>query len=44
MSDREAMDYIHDILDGREWDSDTLSEVVEILRETGRDVRDLGDE
>lgn len=38
--DVQALNDIHKILDGEEWDSDTLDKIVEIVRETGREVRD----
>ena len=38
--DLEALNDIHELLDGKEWDSDTLNNIAEIIRETGREVRD----
>ena len=45
--DIEALNAIHQLLDGKEWDTDTLDQIAEVLRETGREVRGLdynGDE
>lgn len=40
LSDTEAMVRIHALLDGTEWDSDTASDIAEVLRETGRTIRE----
>jgi hypothetical protein len=42
--DREAMDGIQAALSGREWNSDTLSEVAEIVRRTGREIAEVGED
>jgi hypothetical protein len=42
-SDKDAMDAIHRLLDGREWSPDTLDEIANIVRQTGREVRDSGE-
>lgn len=39
-SDKSAMDAIAALMDGKEWDSDTSSAIAELVRETGRHVRD----
>lgn len=39
-----ALDHIQDQLDGVEWDADTLERIADIVRETGREVRDLSEE
>jgi hypothetical protein len=39
-----AMDGIQAALSGRQWDSDTMSEVAEIVRRTGREVMDVGED
>lgn len=39
-SDTEAMNQIHQILDAQEWDADTADKIAEIVRDTGREVRD----
>ena len=41
LSPDEALDQIRDLLDGQEWDAETLNHVAEIVRETGREIRDL---
>lgn len=38
--DLEALNDIHSLLDGTEWDSDTLEQIADILRETGREIRE----
>ena len=38
--DLDALDDIHHILDGTEWGSDTLEQIAEIIRETGRKIRE----
>jgi hypothetical protein len=39
-TDKEALDRIAAMLDGTEWDSDTMSRVADIVMSTGRTVRD----
>lgn len=39
--DRIALETIHRILDGKEWNSDTMSLVADQVRITGRIVRDV---
>ena len=41
--DREALDSIQRALSAREWDSDTLSVVAEIVRRSGREIADVRD-
>lgn len=43
LDDKTAMDRIHALLDGTEWDSDTVSEIADIIEFTGRDIRDPDD-
>jgi hypothetical protein len=38
--DLEALNDIRLLLSGKEWDSDTLSAVAEIIRETGREIKE----
>ena len=38
--DLEALEDIHKLLDGTEWDTDTLLAIAEIVRETGRKIRE----
>lgn len=38
-----ALDSIQRALSGREWDSDRLSEVAEIVRRSGREIADVED-
>ncbi len=37
--DSAAVDLIHQSLDGREWDSDTLDDISQIIKNTGRPIR-----
>jgi hypothetical protein len=39
--DRDALDAIAKLLSGNEWDSGTLDDVANIVRSTGRVIRDL---
>jgi len=41
ISDERAMDLIQDLLDGKEWNSDTLDHVANAVRATGRCINDL---
>ncbi len=41
--DNGAMVQIHELLDGKEHNSDTLAQIVEIVANTGREVRDVDD-
>ncbi len=43
-SDESALDDIAALMSGQEWTADTACEVAGIVRETGREVRDLIDE
>lgn len=43
MSDWKALNEIHDLMDGREWNVDTLNSIAEIVRQTGREIRDVED-
>ena len=38
--DAGALDAIHALLDGREWDSDTADDIAAIVRATGREIRE----
>lgn len=38
--DLEALNEIHTILDGKEWGSDTLEDIAEVIRGTGREIRE----
>jgi hypothetical protein len=40
-TDKRAMDLIQDLLDGKEWNSDTLNHIANAVRATGRFVDDL---
>jgi len=40
MTDSEALDAIHEILDGCEWSADTLDEIAYIIRQTGRPINE----
>jgi hypothetical protein len=40
MSDQQSLDAIHAILDKTEWDADMLDSIADIVRQTGREVRD----
>lgn len=40
LDDKTAMDRICALLDGTEWDSDTASDIADIVQFTGRNVRD----
>jgi len=39
--DRLALDRVAGLLDGREWNADTLADIAEAVRDTGRKVEDL---
>lgn len=41
LSDTEAMDRIHHILDGKEWDSETTSKISDVVEDSGRPVREF---
>jgi hypothetical protein len=38
--DLDALKDIHQLLDGKEWGSDTLEQIAEVIRETGREIRE----
>lgn len=38
--DSEALDRIHKLLDGREWSADTLDAIADVVRSTGRVIRE----
>ena len=44
VSTEEAMDTIHDLLNGAEWSPNTLNLIADAVRATGRQVGDLEDE
>ena len=37
-ADSKALDLIQNSMDGREWDPDTLDDIAEIVRNTGRPI------
>ena len=39
-TDTQAMDEIHALLDGTEWDTETIEHVAEIVGRTGRKIRE----
>jgi hypothetical protein len=41
ISDERAMEIIQGLLDGKEWNSDTLDNIANAVRATGRCVADL---
>ena len=41
MDDARALDEMAAMMDGREWGADTASDIADILRATGRIVRDV---
>jgi hypothetical protein len=41
-SDAEAMDAIQRLLDGREWRLEDLDDIADVVRATGRPVREPG--
>ena len=41
ISDERAMDLIQNLLDGKEWNSDTLDHIANAVRATGRCIDDL---
>jgi hypothetical protein len=41
ISDERAMDLIQSLLDGKEWNSDTLDNIANAVRATGRCIDDL---
>lgn len=43
MNPDEYLDRIAKLLNGQEWDSDTMSAIAEIIRESGREVKDLAE-
>jgi hypothetical protein len=43
MNDTQAMNAIHAVLSGNEWDSDTMTIVGEIVLKTGRVILDPND-
>ena len=43
MSDKQALDLIRNLLDGREWDGGTALDIAEWVRATGRPVRDTAE-
>lgn len=43
ISDKQAMDSIHSILDGDEWSSDHLDSVAKVVASTGRNIRSCDD-
>jgi hypothetical protein len=40
VAERDALDQIAALLDGAEWDADTVDEIARIVRGTGREIRD----
>lgn len=43
LSDTEALDAMKDLLDKREWDSETMSTIAGLIRATGREVDDVSE-
>jgi len=43
MNDHDAMLAIQELLDGVEWNNNTLAQIAEILIESGYRIRDLND-
>ena len=43
-TDTEAIDQIHRLLDGEEWESQTLEDIARLVELTGRIIRDPNDE
>ena len=41
MNDTEAMNAIQKLMDGREWNADTLDDIADIVRSTSRPVEDV---
>lgn len=39
----DALDAIAAVMDGREWSADTLDEIADLVRTTGRQIRDVAD-
>jgi hypothetical protein len=44
ITDSEALDRLHDLLSGREWDADTINTVAYLVTLTGRVVADTNPE
>ena len=42
-TDTEAIDQIHRLLDGEEWESQTLEDIARLVELTGRIIRDPND-
>ena len=42
-TDEAALDAIHLILDGKEWEAETLEIIAEIVEQSGRHIRTLGE-
>lgn len=40
MTDTEALNAIHDLMSGREWDANTLDAIAELVQSTGRHLAD----
>ena len=40
MTDKQAIEAIHAILDGTEWEPQTLDDIAEVVLATGREIRD----
>lgn len=43
LSDHDAMLEIQQLMDGVEWNADTLTEIASVLERSGYDVRDIDD-
>jgi hypothetical protein len=37
---QETLDAIHNCMDGKEWDADTLDQISDLLRQVGYEIRD----
>lgn len=40
MNDSQTLWAIRDLMDGQEWTPDTLNQIADLVRATGRDIRD----
>ena len=43
LSNAQALDAIAELLDGKEWSPDTTDAIADIVRRSGREVRDVAD-
>ena len=40
MNDMQSMNEIEKIMSGNEWSADTLEDIAEVVRESGREIKD----